>query len=211
MSQHQDQPTPSVYRPLAGLRAVLTAVPPASALLRRWRWLMRVLSFRSSTSTKQGPRSCGEIVAKGGAAFGVAASVSDSGSVDSAFKVPDARSGRVDLLINNPGVSGNRASLEIDDDEWRRVMGINLDGVFYCSRAGGKRMGERGQGAIVNLSSIYSVVAAPERLTYCASKAVVAMLTKTLVIEWAAKGNFFNRREPKAADAHARATEQGVL
>lgn len=131
---------------------------------------------------------CREVEAAGGRAFAVQASVADPRSVEAAFEVIDRTWGAVDLLVNNAGVSGNLAALDIGDDEWRRVMGVNLDGVFFCCRAAGRRMVGHGRGSIVNIGSIYSLVAAPGRLSYCASKAAVAMLTKTLAIEWAAHG-----------------------
>jgi NAD(P)-dependent dehydrogenase (short-subunit alcohol dehydrogenase family) len=67
-------------------------------------------------------------------------------------------------------------------------MDVNLNGVFHCSQEAGRRMVPQKSGCIVNVGSIYSVVAAPNRLTYCASKAAVAMITKSLAIEWAAFG-----------------------
>ncbi|GAA4356899.1 SDR family NAD(P)-dependent oxidoreductase [Variovorax defluvii] len=174
---------------LAGLRAVLTGgatgIGRATALaLADAGAEVAILDI----DVQSAELTCRQIADKGGTAFTIAASVSDSASVDAAFSTLDARWGRLDLLVNNAGVSGNRAALEIDDTEWQRVMGINLNGVFFCARAAGRRMVARGQGAIVNVGSIYSLVAAPERLSYCVSKAAVAMLTKTLAIEWASKG-----------------------
>jgi NAD(P)-dependent dehydrogenase (short-subunit alcohol dehydrogenase family) len=189
MQQSNDQRVPSAVTPLAGLRAALTGgatgIGRATALaLATSGAEVAILDIDQSAAET----TCREVERAGGVAFAIYASVADAASVEKAFALLDERWGGLDLLINNAGVSGNRASLEIDDDEWRRVMGINLDGVFYCSRAAGRRMLSRGRGAIVNLGSIYSVVAAPQRLTYCASKAAVAMLTKTLAIEWAAQG-----------------------
>ncbi|MEJ8815269.1 SDR family NAD(P)-dependent oxidoreductase [Variovorax ureilyticus] len=179
----------SAQTPLAGQRAVLTGgasgIGQATVLaLAAAGAEVAVLDI----DTAGAEATCEEVRGLGGRAFTVQASVTDPGSVEKAFEDLDRIWGCVDLLINNAGVSGNRAALEIDDAEWRRCMAVNLDGVFYCSRAAGKRMVERGQGAIVNLGSIYSLVAAPQRLTYCASKAAVAMLTKTLAIEWASHG-----------------------
>lgn len=189
MSQASDQQPNATLRSLAGLRAVLTGgatgIGRATALaLADAGAEVAILDI----DVQAAESTCHQIADKGGTAFTIAASVSDSASVDAAFSTLDARWGRLDLLVNNAGVSGNRAALEIDDTEWQRVMGINLDGVFFCARAAGRRMVARGQGAIVNVGSIYSLVAAPERLSYCVSKAAVAMLTKTLAIEWASKG-----------------------
>jgi NAD(P)-dependent dehydrogenase (short-subunit alcohol dehydrogenase family) len=75
-------------------------------------------------------------------------------------------------------------------------MGVNLDGVFFCASDAGRRMRDAGGGCIVNVSSIYGVVAAPNRLSYCASKAAVSMMTRALAIEWAAYGIRVNAVAP---------------
>ncbi|MFN7001478.1 MAG: SDR family NAD(P)-dependent oxidoreductase, partial [Elioraea tepidiphila] len=124
------------------------------------------------------------------------ASVADPDAVRAAFAALDSRWGGLDILVNNAGVIGKRAALDLTDEAWSRVMRINLDGVFYCAREAGRRMVAQGSGAIVNLGSIYSLVAAPERLAYCASKAAVAAMTKVLAIEWAAHGVRVNAVAP---------------
>jgi NAD(P)-dependent dehydrogenase (short-subunit alcohol dehydrogenase family) len=141
-----------------------------------------------------------QIVTLGGKAFSVCGSVSESIQVVRCLDEIDARWKKIDILVNNAGVSGNRPTLDLSDDEWRRAISINLDGVFYCSREVGRRMKETGGGRIVNLGSIYSVVAAPNRLSYCASKAGVAMLTKSLAIEWACLGINVNCVAPGYVD-----------
>ncbi|MFQ3623518.1 MAG: SDR family oxidoreductase, partial [Acetobacteraceae bacterium] len=117
-------------------------------------------------------------------------------AVRTAFAALDARWGGLDILVNNAGVIGKRAALDLTDEAWSRVMRINLDGVFYCARAAGRRMVAQRAGAIVNLGSIYSLVAAPERLAYCASKAAVAAMTKVLATEWAQHGVRVNAVAP---------------
>ena len=132
----------------------------------------------------------------GAEALALAGSVARPGEVARAFAALDAGWGGLDILVNNAGVIGKRAALELTDEAWSRVMGINLDGVFYCAREAGRRMVAQGAGTIVNLGSIYSLVAAPERLAYCASKAAVAAMTKVLAIEWAAHGVRVNAVAP---------------
>jgi NAD(P)-dependent dehydrogenase (short-subunit alcohol dehydrogenase family) len=132
----------------------------------------------------------------GSDAFAIAGSVAEPEEVTEAFARIDARWGGLDILVNNAGVIGKRAALALTDEEWSRVMRINLDGVFYCAREAGRRMVAQGSGAIVNLGSIYSLVAAPERLAYCASKAAVAAMTRVLAIEWAAHGVRVNAVAP---------------
>lgn len=126
----------------------------------------------------------------------IVASVAEPAEVRDAFAELDARWGGLDILVNNAGVIGKRAALDLTDEAWSRVMRINLDGVFFCAREAGRRMVTQGAGAIVNLGSIYSLVAAPERLAYCASKAAVAAMTKVLAIEWAEHGVRVNAVAP---------------
>jgi NAD(P)-dependent dehydrogenase (short-subunit alcohol dehydrogenase family) len=93
--------------------------------------------------------------------------------------------GRIDVLVNNAGVSSVHPSLELPLQEWKRVLDINLTGVFLCAQEAARTMIRAGGGVIVNIASIYGLVAAPNRAAYCATKAAVAMLTKVLAIEWA--------------------------
>lgn len=189
------------YEPLDGLRAVLSG--GATGIGRATAIALSAAGARVAildVDREGAEDTCRAIRDAGGQALAIEASVADSGSVERAFASLDRLWEGVDLLVNNAGVSGNRAALEIDDDEWRRIMSINLDGVFYCARAAGKRMVPRRKGAIVNVGSIYSLVAAPERASYCASKAAVAMLTRALAIEWAARGVRVNGVAPGYVD-----------
>lgn len=115
-------------------------------------------------------------------------SVASEQDVAAAFARMDDVYGGVDALVNNAGVSSNIATLTLSDNEWDRAMAINLRGAFLCARAAGDRMVKQQSGSIVAISSIYGVVAAPERLAYCVSKAGVAMMAKALAIEWGTHG-----------------------
>jgi NAD(P)-dependent dehydrogenase (short-subunit alcohol dehydrogenase family) len=116
------------------------------------------------------------------------ASVSDDGAVAQAFQAVRERYGRVDVLLNNAGISMHKPSLELDPADWRRAIDIDLSGVFYCCQQAGRMMVAAGGGVIVNTASMYGVVAAPERAAYCAAKAGVVALSKSLAVEWAAHG-----------------------
>lgn len=88
--------------------------------------------------------------------------------------------GKLDVLVNNAGISGpNQPTHEIDTDEWDRLMGINVRGVFFCIKHAVPAMLENGGGSIINLSSIYGIISAPDIPAYHASKGAVRLMTKT--------------------------------
>jgi NAD(P)-dependent dehydrogenase (short-subunit alcohol dehydrogenase family) len=110
--------------------------------------------------------------------------------------VAHARFGRIDVLLNNAGISMNRPTIDLSAADWRRAIDINLNGVFYCAQSAARRMLQQGAGVILNTASMYGVVAAPERAAYCASKAAVVMLTKVMAVEWARAGLRVNALAP---------------
>jgi NAD(P)-dependent dehydrogenase (short-subunit alcohol dehydrogenase family) len=124
------------------------------------------------------------------------ASITDDVAVEAAVAQAETRFGRIDVLLNNAGISMNQPTMELSAADWRRAIDINLNGVFYCAQAVGRRMVRQGAGVILNTASMYGVVAAPERAAYCASKAAVVMLTKVMAIEWARAGVRVNALAP---------------
>lgn len=125
----------------------------------------------------------------GGAASIHVADVSDGAQVEAALASVLARHGGLDVLVNNAGISPVYASLEKTDiEDWRRVMAVNLDGVFHCCKIFGGHCLERGAGSIINISSIAGRLGLARQTAYCASKGGVEQLTKALALDWAARG-----------------------
>jgi 3-oxoacyl-[acyl-carrier protein] reductase len=93
--------------------------------------------------------------------------------------------GRLDIMVNNAGISMIVPTVELSPDQWRATMETNLFGVFYGCRSAGQQMIKQGGGCIINMSSILGQNAAPMRAAYSTSKSAVNMLTKVLAIEWA--------------------------
>ncbi len=125
-----------------------------------------------------------------------AAPVNDEQAVQDAVAGAAAAFGGIDILLNNAGISMNQPTLELTGADWRRAMDINVNGVFYCAQAVARHMVGQAHGVILNISSMYGVVAAPERAAYCTSKAAVAMLTKVMAIEWGRLGLRVNAIAP---------------
>jgi NAD(P)-dependent dehydrogenase (short-subunit alcohol dehydrogenase family) len=108
--------------------------------------------------------------------------------------------GHLDILVNNAGVSGGPFELMSHGlGDWRRILSVNLDGVFLGLRHAGPAMAPGG-GSVINLSSILGKVALPGAAAYCASKGAVLMLTKAAALEWAPLGIRVNSIHPGFID-----------
>jgi 3-oxoacyl-[acyl-carrier protein] reductase len=128
-----------------------------------------------------------------GGVLAIAGDVSRSADVDSAVSRVEEELGPIDVLICSAGVPGDSLpTVEVTDDEWRRVMGINADGVFYCNRAVLPGMVGRGYGRIVNVASIAGKEGNPMAAAYSASKAAVIGLTKAIGKDVARTGVLVN-------------------
>lgn len=117
-------------------------------------------------------------------ALPVQADVSSSQAVGRMFDEIEKFFGRADVLVNNAGIAQQRLFTDIKDEEWKKMLGTNLDGVFYCSREVLKRfMIKTHSGVILNISSMWGQVGASCEVHYSAAKAGVIGLTKALAKE----------------------------
>jgi NAD(P)-dependent dehydrogenase (short-subunit alcohol dehydrogenase family) len=106
--------------------------------------------------------------------------VSDEQGVQAAIDEVVARFGALHVLVNNAGISGTtKPTHEVTEAEWDRVMAVNVKGVFFCTKHAIAHLRRAGGGSIVNLSSIYGLVGAPDVPPYHASKGAVTLMTKT--------------------------------
>jgi NAD(P)-dependent dehydrogenase (short-subunit alcohol dehydrogenase family) len=115
----------------------------------------------------------------------VGCDVGDPEEVNAAFVAIDRLMGGVDVLVANAGISIRHRFLDITPAEWRRVLGVNLDGVFYCAREAARRMVSGGGGAILLTASTNGVVGHPFYADYNASKAGVILLARSMALELA--------------------------
>lgn len=143
-------------------------------------------------------RACSDLSAVGTTVTPHFCDVTRPAEADATAAAVAERHGKVDILVNSAGIALLHTALEVGDEDWRRVIDINLNGTFWMSRAFGAGMVARGSGAIVNLGSMSGlVVNRPQSASsYMASKGAVHMLTKALAAEWAGHGVRVNALAP---------------
>ena len=133
----------------------------------------------------------------GPGAFPLPVDITLSGSVGDAIDQALARSGQIDILVNNAGIAGKAAPLwEQTDDDWQRIIAVNMTGVFNCCRAVIPHMRQRRYGRIVNIASIAGKEGNPKMSGYSATKAAVIGFTKSIAKEVATEGICINAVAP---------------
>ena len=126
--------------------------------------------------------------ASGRQVLAVEADAGDRCQAEGSVREVVERFGRLDILVNNAGVNRRAPILEMDDESWETVLGINLTGPFFYCRAAGRHMLERGYGRVLNIGSTLSSISIPHRTPYASSKGGNLQLTRTLALEWAGTG-----------------------
>lgn len=117
--------------------------------------------------------------------------VTDQSSVEASMATVVSRLGRIDVLVNNAGITGSRLAAkchETPPDEWDQVQAVNVRGPFLCSRAVLPAMIARGSGHIITIASVAGLVAFPGRCAYTASKGAALMLTRSIAVDYASAG-----------------------
>ena len=129
---------------------------------------------------------CRRIVADGGKAQAVEMDVSDQAMISGAFDNAEAAFGTITIVVNNAGVAGNKPVFDVTPEDWRNVMSVNLDGVWFVAQEAARRMKAADcQGNIINIASVLSFRAARTVAAYAASKGAVLQLTRNLALEFA--------------------------
>jgi len=133
----------------------------------------------------------------GGRAAAITADVLDRAAMSRAFEQAEAAFGPVTILVNNAGVAHSTRAVDLPEAEWRRVLGTNLDAVFFWSQEAARRMLAAGKrGAIINIASVLGLGVAKGVVAYATAKAGVIQLTKALALELAFKGIRVNAIAP---------------
>jgi NAD(P)-dependent dehydrogenase (short-subunit alcohol dehydrogenase family) len=136
-----------------------------------------------------------------GSAVFVECDLADTAAIDRLTTDAAARFGRIDIVVNNAAISVGKGLTETGDDEWQRVLAVNLTGAFALCRSAVRHMLDqppRGEvrGRIINITSQHGMVAAPQDVAYGVSKAALAQLTRQIAVEYAPQGIVCNAVAP---------------
>ncbi|MGP1387476.1 MAG: 3-oxoacyl-[acyl-carrier-protein] reductase [Thainema sp.] len=148
---------------------------------------------RSSTAADE---VVAEIESNGGSAIAVQADVSQPDQVDALIKTVTDKWGRIDVLVNNAGITRDTLLLRMKLEDWQAVIDLNLTGVFLCTKAVSKIMLKQRSGRIVNIASVAGQMGNPGQGNYSAAKAGVIGFTKTIAKEFASRGVTVNAVAP---------------
>ena len=177
-----------VERELAGQVAFVTGGATGIGLA-----IARLLAARGATvalfnrNRERAAAAVAAIAGAGGAAHAFAADVADSASVEQAFGAAASQFGRVDVLVNNAGLTRDGLFVRMSDAQWAEVLDTNLGGAFRCCRAVARAMMKARGGRIVNVSSVVGRIGNPGQANYAASKAGLLGLTRALARELASR------------------------
>lgn len=138
----------------------------------------------------------GEIAAQGVKARALKLDVSKSAEIESAFRDIVKEFGRIDVLVNNAGITRDSLILRMKEEDWDSVISVNLKGVFLCTKEAVKIMIKQRYGRIVSIASVVAFMGNPGQANYGASKAGIIGLTKTTAREYAARGITVNAVAP---------------
>jgi 3-oxoacyl-[acyl-carrier protein] reductase len=137
-----------------------------------------------------------EITDAGGEAIAVQADVSQSAEVDNLIKTTLDKFSRIDVLVNNAGITKDTLLLRMKPEQWQAVIDLNLTGVFLCTKAVSKTMLKQRSGRIINIASVAGQMGNPGQANYSAAKAGVIGFTKTVAKELANRGITVNAVAP---------------
>ncbi|HEY0222988.1 MAG TPA: glucose 1-dehydrogenase [Pseudolabrys sp.] len=137
------------------------------------------------------------IEAAGGRAVAIEADVTDRAAMTRAFDEAEKAFGTVTILVNNAGIAHGGRAIDMSGEEWRKVLGVDLDAVFFWAQEAARRMlAAKKLGAIVNIASVLGLAVAKGAVAYATAKAGVVQLTKALAVELAFKGVRVNAIAP---------------
>jgi NAD(P)-dependent dehydrogenase (short-subunit alcohol dehydrogenase family) len=150
----------------------------------------------TSRRAEQVDQAASAIEAAGVRALRITSDVADRASLEKLCAATIEAFGKVDILINCAGKIKRAPTVDFPEDEWQSIMDTNVTGTLRACQIFGKHMLERGYGRIINIASLNSFVSLKEVTAYACSKAAVAALTRSLAVEWSARGVTVNAIAP---------------
>lgn len=132
----------------------------------------------------------------GNGASGIAMDVADRSAVDAAVKSVLEKHGRIDVLVNNAGITRDNLLMRMKPEDWDAVMATNVNGLYYCSQAVLRPMIRQRSGRIINMSSVVGLMGNAGQVNYAASKAAILGFTKSLAREVASRNVTVNAVAP---------------
>jgi len=169
-------------KPLAGQVALVTGaarrIGRSIALRLAAEGASVAINYR--TSKEEAEAVVREILASGGRATAIQGDVSKRGDVENIFAAVEKEFGRLDILVNNAGMFFPAKFEQLTDEQWDKILDVNLKSQFLCAQAAAPIMKRQGRGRIINLSSLGGLLAWPAYTHYCVSKAGSIMLTRCL-------------------------------
>lgn len=139
----------------------------------------------SDINREAGERTVAEIRRQGGDALFVPVDVADEAQVKAMVETVVKHYGAIHILVNNAGIGVYKSVLETSSEEWDRCLGVNLKGVFLCSKYAIPYMQRAGGGVIINIASVHAVATVARTAPYAASKGGVVALTRNMAIDYA--------------------------
>jgi NAD(P)-dependent dehydrogenase (short-subunit alcohol dehydrogenase family) len=136
------------------------------------------------------------IVEMGRESTAIGVDVRDWESVRASAEEAQAWAGPVDVAVNVPGINRRKPALELEPEEFTEVLDVNIKGLFHCAKAFGALMVPNGRGKLINMASIFGLVAMERQAAYASSKGAVVQLTKVLALEFAPHGIQVNALAP---------------
>ena len=153
-----------------------------------------VVNYASSPAAAEAV--VGEISAAGGKAWAQQANVADEEQVEGLIKAVLEKEGRLDVLVNNAGITRDGLLMRMKSADWQSVIDLNLSGVFLCTRAVSRAMLKARSGRIINITSVVGLMGNPGQANYSAAKAGVIGLTRSSAAEFASRGVTVNAVAP---------------
>ncbi len=132
----------------------------------------------------------------GGKAYAVKANVGEETAIDELIKTVLERSGRLDVLVNNAGITRDGLLMRLKTEDWQAVINLNLTGLFLCTRAVARTMLKQKSGRIINITSVVGLIGNAGQANYAAAKAGVVGLTRSTAKEFASRGITVNAVAP---------------